>query len=192
MKQFLLIFSLFFLSMVSSFAQGTSEDKENLSRAIEYFNNEKFHEAGLLLRNLNKIYNLNTRFKAYLGVCEYHDWNYTAVTEIFDSIYTELSVYAPLEQNVYYNVAADSHFNLTNYREALKYYELALKVCSKKEKGDLCFKAGFCCYQLKRMSEAKIYFTRSLSYYRMNPTGNDDKARISQIRKMLRAILIRK
>lgn len=190
MKQILIL--LLFIIPSLSFAQDTAEDKEKLSRAIEYFNSEKYHEAGLILRDLNARYNLNTRFKAYLSVCEYHDWNYSAVTEIMDSIHTDLTVYAPLEQNVYYNVAAESHFNLTNYYGALYYYELALKVCSKKERGELCYKAGFCCYQLKRKALAKVYLTRALSYYRQNPTGNDDSARILQIRKMLRAITLKR
>lgn len=187
-----LLILLLSLLPLFSFAQDSAEDKEKLSRAIEYFNNEKFHEAGLILRNLNKQYNLNSRFKAYLGVCEFHDWNYSAVTEIMDSIYTDLTVYAPLEQNVYYVAAAESHFNLNNYREALKYYELALKVCSKKEKGELCFKAGFCCYRLKRKLNSKTFLIRALGYYRQNPTGHDDTARISQIRKMLQAIAMGK
>lgn len=193
-----------------SFAQNTAEDKEKLARAVEYFNGEKYHEAGIIFRNLNKKYNLNTRFKAYLGICELKDWNYTAVTEIFDSIYTDLTVYAPLEQNVYYNAAAESHFNLGNYHAALKYYELALTVCANKEKADICFKAGICCLQFddddnpdsapsnnqdnnpesvtKAKAAAKDYLTRSLNYYNEYPTGKDEHDRMKQISTMLRKL----
>lgn len=181
-----------------SFAQDTAEDKEKLARAVEYFNGEKYHEAGLIFRNLNKRYNLNTRFKAYLGICELKDWNYTAVTEIFDSIYTDLTVYAPLEQNVYYNAAAESHFNLGNYHAALKYYELALTVCANKEKADICFKAGICCLQFEddnnsdsvtdAKAAAKDYLTKSLNFYNEYPTGKDEHDRMKQISTMLRKL----
>lgn len=203
---------ILFLSILPlySFAQNTAEDKEKLARAVEYFNGEKYHEAGIIFRNLNKKYNLNTRFKAYLGICELKDWNYTAVTEIFDSIYTDLTVYAPLEQNVYYNAAAESHFNLGNYHAALKYYELALTVCTNKEKADICFKAGICCLQFddddnpdsvpsnnqdnnpesvtKAKAAAKDYLTRSLNYYNEYPTGKDEHDRMKQISTMLRKL----
>lgn len=181
-----------------SFAQDTAEDKEKLARAVEYFNGEKYHEAGLIFRNLNKKYNLNTRFKAYLGICELKDWNYTAVTEIFDSIYTDLTVYAPLEQNVYYNAAAESHFNLGNYHAALKYYELALTVCANKEKADICFKAGICYLQFEddnnsdsvtdAKAAAKDYLTKSLNFYNEYPTGKDEHDRMKQISTMLRKL----
>lgn len=181
-----------------SFAQDTAEDKEMLARAVEYFNGEKYHEAGIIFRNLNKKYNLNTRFKAYLGICELKDWNYPAVTEIFDSIYTDLAVYAPLEQNVYYNAAAESHFNLGNYHAALKYYELALTVCANKEKADICFKAGICCLQFDddnnsdstndARAAAKEYLTKSLNFYNEYSTGKDEHDRMKQISTMLRKL----
>lgn len=171
-----------------SFAQDTAEDKEMLARAVEYFNGEKYHEAGIIFRNLNKKYNLNTRFKAYLGICELKDWNYPAVTEIFDSIYTDLAVYAPLEQNVYYNAAAESHFNLGNYHAALKYYELALTVCANKEKADICFKAGICCLQFDDRATTKDFLSKSLDFYTQYPTGKDEQDRMKQIRKMLRKL----
>ncbi len=199
-----LLILLFSLIPYFSFAQDTAEDKEKLSRAVEYFNGEKYHEAGIIFRDLNKKYNLNTRFKAYLGICELKDWNFHAVTEIFDSIYTDLTVYAPLEQNVYYNAAAESHFNLGNYHEALKYYELALTVCANKEKADICFKAGICCLQFdnddssdsdtstKNTTEAKAaakdYLTKSLHFYNEYSTGKDEHDRMKQISTMLRKL----
>ena len=193
----LLTILLSFLPLFS-FAQDTAEDKEKLARAVEYFNGEKYHEAGIIFRNLNKKYNLNTRFKAYLGICELKDWNYPAVTEIFDSIYTDLAVYAPLEQNVYYNAAAESHFNLGNYRAALKYYELALTVCANKEKADICFKAGICCLQFDDGNDsdnttdaraaAKEYLTKSLNFYNEYSTGKDEHDRMKQISTMLRKL----
>lgn len=188
MKQFILFILLSLLPAMSSSAQETAEDKERLSRAVEYFNTEKYHEAGLIFRELNKKYELNTRFKAYLGICEYHDWNYPAVTEIFDSIHKDLTVYAPREQNVYYNAAAESHLNMENYHDAIRYYKMAMNVCAEQEKADLNYKTGICYLQTKNNGMAKISFIKAIALYRKYPTGRDDKNRIKQIRKMLRGL----
>lgn len=188
MKQLLLFILFSLLIVIPSSAQNTAEDKEKLSRAVEYFNTEKYHEAGLLFRQLNEKYELSPRFKAYLGICEFQDWNYPAVTEIFDSIYTELTVYAPLEQNVYYNAAAESHFNIGNYKDAINYYKLALKVCTDREKADLRYKIGISYLQIKHNNEARINLILAINLYRKNPTGRDDRSRIKQIKKMLRGL----
>lgn len=167
-----------------SFAQDNVNDKEQLAHAVEYFNNEKFHEAGLIFRQLNKKYELNTRFKAYLGICEHHDWNFSAATEIFDSIYKDLSVYAPLEQNVYYNTAADSHFNLGNYKEATHYYQMSLSVCSEIEKAELQYKLGICYLQLEDKTNARLCLSNADQLFQKNPTEKD-RNRIKQIKRML-------
>ena len=43
-----------------------SEDAEQLGRAIEYFSSGKYHEALLIFQKLDKAYDLNPRFKAYM------------------------------------------------------------------------------------------------------------------------------
>lgn len=189
MKKTLLFIFFFALTIAHTSAQNTAEDKEKLSRAIEYFNTEKYHEAGLLFRQLNEKYELSPRFKAYLAICEYQDWNYPVVTEIFDSIHTELTVYSPQEQNVYYNAAAESHFNIGNYKDAVKYYKLALKVCTNREKADLYYKIGISYLQIKHHKEARTNLMIAVNLYRKNPTGRDDRSRIKQIKKMLRGLL---
>ena len=60
-----------------------SEDAEQLGRAMEYFSSGKYHEALLLFQKLDDEYELNPRFKAYLGVCYYYEWNYEKATAYF-------------------------------------------------------------------------------------------------------------
>ena len=106
-----------------------SEDAEQLGRAMEYFSSGKYHEALLLFQKLDDEYELNPRFKAYLGVCYYYEWNYEKATAYLDSVITKLDVYAPHERSFYYFADAESHFNLGHYRKcipfqsALSYYQ---------------------------------------------------------------------
>ena len=62
----LLVFIFFNINIYAQNIKNT--DTEKLERAIEYFQGEKFHEALLLLQELNNHYALNPRFKAYMGV----------------------------------------------------------------------------------------------------------------------------
>ena len=55
---------------------GKAEDTRKLERALDYFSGQKYHEALLLLAALDRQYALNPRFKAYLGMCYYHEWEY--------------------------------------------------------------------------------------------------------------------
>lgn len=43
-------------------------DSHQLGIAITYFQGGKYHEAKLILQRLDKSYQLNPRFRAYLGV----------------------------------------------------------------------------------------------------------------------------
>ena len=52
------------------------KDAELLGKALEYFASQKYHECLLILQGLDKQYRLNPRYKAYLGVCYYYDWDY--------------------------------------------------------------------------------------------------------------------
>ena len=72
MKKFVFIV-LLLLMVLPADAQRRqkSEDAEQLGRAMEYFSSGKYHEALLLFQKLDDEYELNPRFKAYLGVCYY-------------------------------------------------------------------------------------------------------------------------
>ena len=185
---FIILFSFIFLPL-SSFAQQAEDDKELLSRAIDYFNDSKYHEAALIFRTLSAKYKLNSRFKAYHAVCEFHEWNYSKSAEIFDKIADELTVYSPNERNVYYYTAAESHFNLGNYPKAISYYEMALSVCHNNEKAENYYKQGICHLLLTDTISAKASLTEALTHYNTYPTNRKtDKARTAQIQKMLKGL----
>ena len=70
-------FLLFLTTSIPLSAQ-KSKDAEELGKALEYFTSAKYHEALLIFQRLDKEYKLNERFKAYIGLCYYHDWDYVA------------------------------------------------------------------------------------------------------------------
>ena len=58
------------------FAQRNDEATERLGKALEYFTSQKYHECLMIMQDLEKQYRLNPRYKAYLGVCYYYEWDY--------------------------------------------------------------------------------------------------------------------
>lgn len=181
----LILFILLLILPSASFAQQSEEDKEQLSRAIEYFNASKYQESAVILRKLNDKYKLNARFVAYLALCEYNLWNYREAADIFDEIMPELNVYSPQEQNVYLYAAAESHFQLQEYRKAASYHHQSLTICAAKEKADIYYRLAFCHTLQNDHQTALMLFRQALDYYKNFPTGRDDTARITQIRKMV-------
>ena len=91
-------------------AQKRHEDTEKLGMALEYFSSGKYHEALLLFQKLDKNYKLNARFRAYIGVCYYHEWDYKKAVEYLDETIPQLEALAPHERNVYYYADAESQF----------------------------------------------------------------------------------
>ena len=165
-----------------------SEDAEQLGRAIEYFSSGKYHEALLIFQKLDKAYDLNPRFKAYMGVCYYYEWDYEKSTQYFDAVVDSLGVYAPHERSFYYYADAESHFNLGHYKQCIPLYEKQLSVCYDNEKGDAWYKIGFCHMFLEDWEKAHEAFQNALSCYEQYRNTPDMKARITQIRKMLPGI----
>ena len=90
----LLLILLCFVS-VSVFPQGKEADTEALGRALEYFQSQKYHEALLIFQRLDQSYKLNARYKAYIGLCYYYDWDYKKATEYFDTFLPKLDMLAP-------------------------------------------------------------------------------------------------
>lgn len=187
MKYFLiLIFSLFTLNAYCGrIEQNSKSDAKLLERALDYLASEKYHEALLILIKLDKKYNLNPRFKAYIGVCYFYEFDYEKACAYLDGTINQLNVYSPTEQCVYYNVAAESHFMLNNYIKAIPYYEKKLLVCKKDEKGDTYYKLGFCHMFTKKWKCAIEYFKSALIYYNIYHT-NYSKSRIMQLKRMIK------
>ena len=120
------------------------EDAEQLARALDYFASEKFHECLVLLQPLNRRYKLNPRYRAYLAVCLYYEWEYAEAIRLFDEVLPQLQGLAPHELSLYYWMGAESNFALQQYDRALPLYEKMLPICWENEKPDAYYRLGFC------------------------------------------------
>lgn len=119
-------------------------DAEQLARALDYFSSEKFHECLVLLQPLNRRYKLNPRYRAYLAVCLYYEWEYDEAVKLFDEVIPLLQGVAPHELSLYYWMDAESYFALQQYARALPLYEKMLPLCRDNEKPDAYYRMGFC------------------------------------------------
>ena len=119
-------------------------DAEQLARALDYFASEKFHECLVLLQPLNRRYKLNPRYRAYLAVCLYYEWEYAEAIRLFDEVIPQLQGLAPHELSLYYWMDAESYFALQQYDRALPLYEKMLPLCRDNEKPDAYYRMGFC------------------------------------------------
>lgn len=119
-------------------------DAELLARALDYFSSEKFHECLVLLQPLNRRYKLNPRYRAYLAVCLYYEWEYAEAIRLFDEVIPLLQGVAPHELSLYYWMDAESNFALQQYARALPLYEKMLPICWENEKPDAYYRMGFC------------------------------------------------
>ena len=141
------------LSILSVSAQTTDPDPVLLDKAVAYFNSEKYHEALLIFQQLDKRYKLNDRFRAYIGLCYYNEWEYKSATKYLDEVTPRLTMLAPHERSVYYFANAESHFQLQEYKAAIPFYEQALTVCYDNEKGNI-LSARIVLYVWFRMGES--------------------------------------
>lgn len=165
-----------------------ANDSEMLGKAIDYFQSGKFHEALLLFDKLDKRYKLNPRFRAFLAVCYYYDWNDEKTCEYLDSLIPQLEPFAPHERSIYYYINAESHFNLGQYEKAIGYYEQMVNVCYNNEKSDAFYRLGYCHLFNKDTLTAYDYFNSALAYYQQFRNFESDKPRIAQIEKMIKGL----
>lgn len=181
-------------------------DAEQLARALDYFSSEKFHECLILLQPLNRRYKLNPRYRAYLAVCLYYEWEYDEAVKLFDEVIPQLQGVAPHELSLYYWMDAESYFALQQYGRALPLYEKMLPLCRDNEKPDAYYRMGFCHLfaaessgasekasgssessgsSAEERKKAKECFELSLEGYLKYRNTPNEKARIAQIRHML-------
>ena len=183
-------------------------DAEQLARALDYFSSEKFHECLVLLQLLNRRYKLNPRYRAYLAVCLYYEWEYAEAIRLFDEVIPQLQGLAPHELSLYYWMDAESYFALQQYDRALPLYEKMLPLCRDNEKPDAYYRLGFCHLFAAESSEAsssekvsgsseslgastaerkkaKECFELSLEGYIKYRNTPNEQARIAQIRHMI-------
>lgn len=164
-------------------AQTQQEDSRRLGIALDYFQSGKYHEALLILQKLDKQYRLNPRFRAYLGVCYYYEWDYRQASTILDEAIPQLKNFSPQEQSVYYFADAESHFNQQQYVQALPLYQQMLEYCHDNEKADAYYKIGFIYTYEEQWSQALDNLQSALVYYRKY--NSNEEARIAQIRNMI-------
>lgn len=186
LRRFLLIL-LCFVS-VSAFSQGKKADTEALGRALEYFQSQKYHEALLIFQRLDQSYKLNARYKAYIGLCYYYDWDYKKATEYFDTFLPKLSTLAPEERALYYYADGESHFQLGHYDQAILLFQSALALCHDRDKGDSWFRIGFCYYFLQQPALAQGCFLVAEYYYATFRNSPDLQARRQQMAHMMRGL----
>ena len=179
--------SLLALAAIGQTAR-TMPDKEQLEIALDYFSSSKYREALTLLTKLDKKYKLNPRFKAYIGVCHYYEWNYKEACRYLDTTIKDIEVYAPHERSIYYFTDAESHFFLEEYEKAIPLYEKMLNVCFNNEKGDAFFRLGFCYLQINENKVALDNLNSALLYYEKFGYSDDKKARIVQIKKKIEGL----
>lgn len=183
-------------------------DAEQLARALDYFASEKFHECLVLLQPLNRRYKLNPRYRAYLAVCLYYEWEYAEAIRLFDEVIPLLQGLAPHELSLYYWMDAESYFALQQYDRALPLYEKMLPLCRDNEKPDAYYRLGFCHLfaaessgasssekfsgssessgsSAEERKKAKECFELSLEGYLKYRNTPNEKARIAQIRHMI-------
>lgn len=169
------------------------EDAEQLARALDYFASEKFHECLVLLQPLNRRYKLNPRYRAYLAVCLYYEWEYAEAIRLFDEVLPQLQGLAPHELSLYYWMDAESNFALQQYARALPLYGKMLPLCRDNEKPDAYYRMGFCHLfavessgsSAEERKKAKECFELSLEGYLKYRNTPNEKARIAQIRHMI-------
>lgn len=183
----LLLILLCFVS-VSVFPQGKKADTEALGRALEYFQSQKYHEALLIFQRLDQSYKLNTRYKAYIGLCYYYDWDYKKATEYFDTFLPKLDMLAPEERALYYYADGESHFQLGHYDQAILLFLSALTLCHDRDKGDSWFRIGFCYYFLQQPALAQGCFLVAEYYYATFRNSPDLQARRQQMAHMMRGL----
>ena len=183
-------------------------DAEQLARALDYFSSEKFHECLVLLQPLNRRYKLNPRYRAYLAVCLYYEWEYDEAVKLFDEVIPLLQGVAPHELSLYYWMDAESYFALQQYDRALPLYGKMLPLCRDNEKPDAYYRMGFCHLFAAESSgasssekasgssessgssaaerkKAKECFELSLEGYLKYRNTPNEQARIAQIRHMI-------
>ena len=141
-------------------------DAEKLSRAVDYFQSGKYHEALIWFSKLNKKYALNLRFQAYMGVCYFYDEDYERAIETLEPRLSQLKVFAPHELAVYYYCVAESYFRLKKYIDAVPLYEKHTLLCYNNEKGESFFRIGICYKHLGEIEIAQEYFIEALAYLR--------------------------
>lgn len=181
-----LVLSSFILYPFTLRSQSNNPDTEQLGRALEYFESGKYHESLLIFQRLDKKYKLNPRFRAYIGLCYYYDWDYKKAVQYFNAALPRLGGLAPHELSVYFYSAGESYFQMEKYDSARVYFQKDLQVCFDREKGDIYYRLGLCDMFEKKWESAYSNYLKSEENYVRFRNVSDLKARLAQINNMKR------
>lgn len=163
-----------------------SEGSERLGMALEYFQTGKYHEALIIFQKLDKQYKLNPRFRAYIGLCYYYEWDYKTAVKYFEKVLPQLQGLSPHELSVYYYATAESYFLMNNYEKALPYYERDLSVCYDRDKGDIYYRIGLIYMFNKEWHKAYDSYSNAEKYYKEYHSSAALDQRLAQIANMKR------
>ena len=167
--------------------QAKRTDIEQLGKALDYFTSKKYHECLLILQELDNHYRLNPRYKAYLGVCCYYEWDYKDAVKYLGQAIPQLVNFAPHERSFYYWAEAESYFNLQKYEQAIPSYSEMLTLCYDNEKPDAYYRLGFCYMFGEDWVNAWQCFRQALDGYEHYRPW-EEQARIVQVKNMLKAL----
>lgn len=156
---------VFVFIIASSSATTPIGNEDRLSRAVEYFQSGKYHEALLLFRVLNREFQLNPRFIAYTGICYFYERNYKDAASTLIRVMPQLDNFAPHERSIYYYCAAESYYQLTEYTVAIDLFEKQTLLCYNNERGDALLRIGECYNFLGNAANSEEYFLQAISYY---------------------------
>lgn len=165
-------------------------DKELLTKAIDYFCSQKYHEALLIFNRLEKTHKLSARLRAYKGVCQYKEGNYPDAVTTLSGILTELEQYPPHEQAVYCYSCGESCFQQSKYTDAIPYFEKALAVSLENNKAEICYRLGFSNYMLGDELKAMKWFSSADSLYSKTHHDEITHAHQAQNKHMLNYLLV--
>lgn len=184
----LIVMMLMFITTLPAEGQNAIQkkrDSQQLGFAISYFQGGKYHEAKLILQRLDKKYQLNPRFRAYLGVSYYYDQEYEQATNCLDSVIPQLQAFDPQELSFYYYADGESYFTLGKYAQAAPLYDQAQARCHEDEKAKICYRLGLCYTFLKQWHKALDALQSALVYYQQYQP--QEKAKIAEIRNLISA-----
>ncbi len=164
------------------------KDSERLGMAMEYMQSNKFHEALIILSQLDKKHHLSPRLKAYIGLCYYYEQDYAMTCNTMDTLLVHLDALAPQERSLYNFCTAESHFYIGEYKEAISYYDAMLTLCHDNEKADALFHLAFCYLNTGDEEQALQTFQKSLSCYEEYGFPKERVARVIELRNIIKGL----
>ena len=198
-KRLLGILLFLIIGMTYAFPRTPPSDADNkaarelLTKATEYFQGSKYHEAVLCFEKLQKHYTLTPRYLAYLGFSYYKEGDYEAAAEILLPLLSDttrtatLMALSPKEQSVYLYACGESLFHTGDFTGSLVLHERMLPLVSGLDKADVLFHIGMAHYMQGNYAAAIPPLEVALELYRSLTVTTDElhSARLSQIDKML-------